>query len=413
MTHKLQRVTRTTCREQNGLQQYELFTTNGLPEAQKRACSFACHYAINQITRAKYGNMNSMLPYFRTSDWIRCTGIHIRLDMAIQPKSAFKLRVILFQSQFEFNDLAKTNKFFSSNWPFKPNEHVKHGGLKVNGGMFVAGQENEDGIFETAIHERYSNLFEYQRKSIDNLNFSDSVSRFKITNPHATPIFDRHLFYGNKGKTPKKLKYKRLLPSRTTWVYPPTVHDDVVDYHEDPIPDRKMYLMIIATPVFGGDIIYPGQEMVVDPVEETFDEPIQHRHERQGSIVADQFGEPVNVKLEQPEAGPSRIDKGKGPAHSTRSKTTNAPDPDADPDDEPDDPDGPPQPSGNPEIDEMVEALRINRETVRYEAKQRKANEPPSKEKVNEYGWAYNQTIMIRPTVELFFKNMRKGRFAK
>ena len=73
---------------------------------------------------------------------------------------------------------------------------------------------------------------------------------------------------------------------------------------------------------------------------------------------------------------------------------------------------GPGIPDPGPAIvNQMWEALRRNRQDAQEEAARKKAQQPPKypkpeKLETNEYGWAYDQTIMIRPIVEIFFKNM-------
>jgi hypothetical protein len=296
----------------------------------------------------------------------------------------------------------------SDNYTFDSNKICPQGGYAPNGRLFMVSEENQDGIMMSAISDHYSRLFEFQRRSYDTHTYQQAISKLKVTHPFVKTIYDRHLFYCNKKKGPRNFGFNTFLKKSTTWKYPPTVHDDMYDFNHEDQPDRKVLMIVIITPVFGGKIS-PGQDMHgVDDVEEAFEDgkKIQVKYVREGSIVADEFGDPPEKVKEEPDTDvlPS------GPSRSTRSKSKAVA---LDPDD--------PNPSDsnekeNEEVANMLEALTKNRHNAREEARLRKEAlkvepDPFGPPIVNQYGWALNQTIMIRPTIELFYKDLTTGRF--
>jgi hypothetical protein len=448
---KLNRVTQTTMNSDTSDFVWERFTTIGIPRDSLHYSAFVCHYHINRLPRARYGAPTSLLPYYRNSDWVRCTGIHIKLDIVLNPKSAFKLRVILFQSPYSMEHI--TDNDLEDNGADAPNDDCMTGCYTPNGTMFTELHRNpENGNPETAIAAPYKPLFKNQRKGMEHLDFNKVISKIKITHPFVKVLYDGHLSYFNKKLNSKNFTYNYFHRSNTTWKYEPTVHDDRVTYESDYIPDRKVFVMILATPVYGSveDTGQPmhGVEMdgpVNPPVTYQFNEDqrdtlVQHR---EGTIelgLDSKFGPAIKKEtLDAVDVG-----KGKGSVTTTGGVITRSKSKSQQPLDF-DDPDGgdggesgttdennqPDDIQFNLDQEEdavryMVRAMRINRSIARNEARDRReANPPPPprsktpkpdkphKERLetNQYGWAFDQTILIRPTIELWYKNMTGGRF--
>jgi len=92
----LNEVARTTQNKDNALFQFERFTTKGLPKPTHKYVAYTCRYLINKIERSKVRTAQELLPGTRNSDMIRCTGISINLEVLIEPKSTFHIRLLMF-----------------------------------------------------------------------------------------------------------------------------------------------------------------------------------------------------------------------------------------------------------------------------------------------------------------------------
>ena len=189
--------------------------------------------------------------------------------------------------------------------------------------------------------------------------------------------------------------------------------------------------MIVATPIFGG-VEDPGQDMFGADLEEELpgeEERVQHRPMRSGFVVSDAFGPAVMKPEAADEVDDAVMSEAEpavaGPSHVTRSaarastQQTN--------DDEDGGGDAGPPPINleeeNDEVRDHFRALVLYRQMSRQEAEERKRNMPPKPPKppktpkppkpakppvleTNEYGWVYNNTILIRPTFEVFWYNL-------
>ena len=207
--------------------------------------------------------------------------------------------------------------------------------------------------------------------------------------------------------------FNHLFPSSTTWKYPSPKYNGAFHQFQDSEqkPDRKMFFLIIATPLTG-PVHDPGQAQhgfVIDK-DGTHDlYPARAQFERAGSIVDKRFGPP------QPVAGPSKqpdvevIKEGQTqddpPYHVTRSKGKQ-PAQEKQSGDESDDDD----------VKNMkqafIKALEINQANVHSEcAKHNGGVEPPGV--VDEYGWSENQTIMIKPTFKVWWRGMAYCKYVR
>ncbi|KAF8486585.1 hypothetical protein F5888DRAFT_1640097 [Russula emetica] len=246
---------------------------------------------------------------------IRATGIRYHLDIAIQPKSGYKIRIIMFQSPFGFQELTTPQD-------------------KDDAGRII--QVGNGEVFES------------------------------------------------DGTNPKE-----------------------VENTDDNEPDRKVYFLIIATPIFGG-VEDTGQDMFgIFEGEDLIDE-IQHRPMRGGSVFSDRFSN-VPVKEEDTAMSDATPQPATGP--STRSKSAAA----AALPQVAELPKFPDLHDESPEVLNQLRAMELNRRMARAEAarvikdpKPVKEPKPPEVPKIetNSYGWAYNNGILIRPTFKVFWYNM-------
>lgn len=212
-----------------------------------------------------------------------------------------------------------------------------------------------------------------------------------------------------------------MIPLKTTWKYPPAIHDGIVERRFNPIPERKVFFMLIVTPIVGG-VDDPGQDMHGVELDrplasDNLFRPLQYRGYREGSVVSDSFDPPPEVPMDDNSQETVTRSKGKEKEavddairvkKERRARKTPAPD-------------GPSDAASRDELhedshgdfDTMVAALAQNRRNARAEARERReaaGNDPDGGHvAVNKYGWAKDQTIMIRPTFTLFYKNMARG----
>jgi len=84
------------------------------------------------------------------------------------------------------------------------------------------------------------------------------------------------------------------VPSKTTWKYPTVVHSGNYQGYtqDDQIPDRKVFFMVLATPIFG-PVTDPGGDMHRVEVDSPDDDPdtgVPTQFQREGSIFSEVFG---------------------------------------------------------------------------------------------------------------------------
>jgi hypothetical protein len=385
----LKNIVRTTCDEHDGKHLWERFTTKGVVRDSAPFSSFICHYYINQIPRTEAFTDDLLLSWARSTDMIRVTGIRLSLDVGVSPKSGWRVRLMLVQSPLDFYGL--TGEVDMENGSYDGDDDIPQGGYNLNGNWFTRINNTPNGV-EAAISPTYKELFKFQRKTYDHLSYADDLQKLKVTHPHAKVIYEKRLLYINKKKDNRRYQFNYLIPSRTTWKYPYTVHDGRVDGGQPPIPDRKVFCFIIATPIFGG-VEDPGQNMFDaggGPIERG---AAQHRRERAGSVVRGEFGQAA-VPGEGPPMEPVPMDQQVDPVPAEALP-------------------GDPPIVLNQRAEDLRQAMRANREDARREREaERQAHPPPVKPpkppklETNEYGWAYDQTIMIRPIFDIYWKNM-------
>jgi hypothetical protein len=262
--------------------------------------------------------------------------------------------MFVFQTPYTFEQLTGVPR--SDNAPWAPTDSNINGGFNLNGDWFTQLNNQEQGI-EAAIKPKYKNFFRLQRKVYDHLSFDTALQKINLQHPFVKVLYQKRLTYINRGTFQRKFRFNKLIPMSTTWKFPYMVHDGKIEEGCANFPDRKVYVMFIATPIFGG-IEDPGQNMHGLELAANIDEnEPQRRFERFGSHVDERFVDnpPEPEEMDVGSQGPTTRSKGKqreqdaGPAEVRKSK---------------------------------------------------------AKIETNEYGWAYNQTIMIRPTFEIWWKNM-------
>jgi hypothetical protein len=184
-------------------------------------------------------------------------------------------------------------------------------------------------------------------------------------------------------------------------------------------PDRRVFFIIIATPILGG-VDDTGQDMYDIPkLDEELPpkcERVQHEPMRGGSVVSDKFGDGIK---EDPDAEMEPPLVQRRMRHSMACADEDNPQPPAADEEEEETID---LLAEEEDVRTQVHALQLNRQLARAEAERRKkrkekertdakgATSKNLKLETNAFGWSYNSTIMIRPTVELFWYNMNRRR---
>jgi hypothetical protein len=292
---------------------------------------------------------------------------------------------------------------------------------------FHQGLDGNPDMWEVAMEEKFKDLFNSQSKDYGCLTYQQIMHQMKIKHPMTMTIMDRHCVYINRRSTPKTFRYNRLIPMFTTWKYPPAVHNGVIDSLKanDNFPDRRVFFMMIATP-FTSEV--RNDDTI--PYKTTFNLPFPGEkedrrftdHDRAGSVFSQAFGddmskeeeeEPTFVKESKP--GPSKKPmtraQSKGKAARIRGGS-GYPGDDHESQEEAEASVSHPILGIDPtkELrDAMIEALTFNRQSAREEREHLKAaakDEGSGKLEMTEFGWAVNQTMLIRPIIRLWWKSM-------
>ena len=365
-----------------------------------------------------------MLHFFRRTDFVRGTGIHINLKSTIMAKSAFCIRILMFQSPktiCEITENAPEDQ--TERWPHAPTAACRQGYHEPNGRLLTQVHITDDEAVECAMDRHYEDLFSFQQKTFDHLELDQTIQRMRITAPFVATLYDRKLVYVNKSRLPKQFNFNRLIPLSTTWKYEPVVHSGKIHNRELAEPDRKVFCMLIVTPMTGG-IVDTGQDMPGIDFEPELndggaDHLVHHQPIQEGSIVSDAFGPAVRrdvreIKMEHVEEEEQEPDPDAepvaGPSGRTRSQTRAS--------------SFGVDPQQQALVDAMINAMAENRRNAREEAKERRKTRKESvapkphrgrDDDLNEYGWSKKATIMIRPTFGLYFKDMgaRRTRYRR
>ena len=453
---------RTTRDRTSGTFKWEMFTTRGIDRPLHKYLSFACHYMINRLERSKPFTANQLMPHYRNSDWVRVKGISAKLDIVVQPLSGFKVRAIMFQSSHtmnEINDNAEDE--VPDNHAFDSSAECRYGGYDLNGRLLTQFVHRDDvPEFECGLHSFYADMFGFQKKTYDTIEYDKHIQSMRIRAPWVTTILDTRRTYINKTKKPKAFTFHRFLRMNTVWQYPPSVnHLDFIPRQET-MPDKKVYFMLIVTPIHGpvsdNGMTWPDLEMGDgfqggDPKD---NRAVLYHRERSVSQFSERLKTPA-VKMEDDdnleyadlppvpdppravtsEAGPSRITRS-----MRRARISEAPDPedpDADPIDdladmmtEPVDDPALRLSAANDTVRDFVHALKLNREFLKIEREENpKPPKPPKPAKTpkpsrrppkppplptDDFGWAIDRSIMIRPTFKFWYRDMfERKRFGR
>jgi hypothetical protein len=177
---------------------------------------------------------------------------------------------------------------------------VYHANCSAQGHFQPAGQimtqyqTNANGEYNSVgLKEEYTALFRHQQPNLDHVPFQTMIHNNHMNHPNTKVLLDRHVIFYNKKKKPKQFWYNKMFYTRTTWKYPEHHYNRFLHgnpQNEEEMPDRKVYFMIIATPLHGA-VWDSGQDMHgfhMDPIDDEL-EDFTRKHQ-EGSVVSDLFG---------------------------------------------------------------------------------------------------------------------------
>ncbi len=206
---------------------WEKFTTHGFPKECLEYIAFASHYQINELDHIPTNYTGVLQPFWRKADMVCACGIQMHLNVAIAPRSAFRVHVILFQMPFTWSQIS-SGPADGANRRFKPTDNCPQGEFHCNGGMLINIAVGANGV-QVALQPTYEQLFEWQRKTYDHIKYQQMMDCMRITKPMVKVIFEKHLLFTNqKAKLIKRMVWNHMYSTRTTWKYQPTYHDGAV-----------------------------------------------------------------------------------------------------------------------------------------------------------------------------------------
>ena len=250
---------------------------------------------LNQIDHLRHGSSDEPLEYFRRTDMVCGTGIHIKLEFTVQPKCGFKVWVLMFQSPFSMNQIQSATRNVEDNMSDDPTQKCKQGFFHPNRQLLTQLRETENSV-EAAMGPWYQQMFQWQNKTYDHLELDQALQRMKITAPYVATIYNRKLVYVNKRCLPRQFTFNCMIPLKTTWKYAPAVRGGIVERRFNPYSDRKVFVMLIVTLIVGG-VDDPGQDMHGVDLDRPLAcddllQPIQYRGNREGSVVSCEYDQP-------------------------------------------------------------------------------------------------------------------------
>ena len=382
----------------------------------KEQVIFASHYLVNVLPRADIAAEENALPYFRTTDFVRGTGMSLSLDIRMKPRSGFRFRIIIFQTPYGLAEIAEEHKdVIRNNGSFPGSTTNPQGGYSCNSGIVSQHAEANNGLL-CRLTSPYAELFKDQKATFDTVNVHDTFMSCKITKPYVSVLWDGKTKFVNRSGKPKTFKWNKFLPMNTTWRYPPAIHDGLIAESVTNKPDRKVFIMIFGVPFSGHfeDIDVPSRWK--HPAEWDVDEcPPMFKHGDMPSVVvdedtdkkgkkADRMEDDVDIEKERGKRKRGRMSLEPGPPEAGPSKrprssyvtATNA------------------AYLNNPDAaimhDALLTALRQDRADRFAEVERMKKDHsalPDSdyyKVETDSFGWALDQAILFRPTIRVWFK---------
>jgi hypothetical protein len=468
----LKRISRTTRHAEDASELWERFTTKGVPKEDHQYLSFGAHYMLNEIPKADPFTDKALYSYYRTTDMVRCTGIALNLNLFVNPCSGWKFRVMVVQSPIWINDMGVGD--VEDQRPKDPTLAMKHGYYALSGTPITHFKKEDIDI--TAVNpikigSFYGSLFGFQRQDFALKPVQDCIHNFRVNAHNVQVLRDFRFKVVNRKKKPRYLRWNRMCRMNTTWKYHSTRHNGINVEAEDVhnIPDRKLWMLVLATPMHGPDVRDPKQDQfgIQGPRNPDHDDNFPMIDElnsvpRRFPSVDPRFGDPpedaqdglqdADDEADPPDAAPPRA--GSQPRMTRAQSAAASTIPDTIEETEIA---GPARHSPIPEdaplgvdlLDDdedhrnaYLNAMRINREELRRERvaqqairereraaraaekdaqraeklaererKQREKAErpgdPDGKLDIDEFGWNKENTIMFRPTMHVFWREMR------
>lgn len=244
--------------------QWKRFTVKGIPEKCQKSTCFISHYMLNIIPRGSPCGRDMLVPFVHTTDMVHIQGIGYSLNFVLQPKSGFRIQLLMFQMPDDMQQLSEhagVNNQLEDNKPTVNSKFSKQGSYSPNGCLLTK-YEIKDGEYLSSVKEGYTRILGDQKRVYDNVQPAMIFNTVKINHPNVTILLDCHLTAINQRTKPKMFGINRIVPSKTTWKYPTVVSNGVYQgfKQDDQIPDHKVYFIVMATPIFG-PVVDPLQDM--------------------------------------------------------------------------------------------------------------------------------------------------------
>lgn len=403
-----------TLKDENRNPHYEFVTTRGLSKKSVVCASFVSYYMVSHIPRSVPEPGDRVRYWKRNSDMARLTGLQVKVEMIVKPKSGFRVRLLLIQTPFDMADMTSESD--------TENNQARIGTRNDPQGSFASSlqymssvleETDENGVtsLTASVSNRFSGLFDRQLKDQTDTSFHDELMTMRVTHPNTVVLSDSRMFVRNRKNVTRTFKWKKFRPLRTTVRYPPVYHADQSEQGEynrvtfEEYPDRKIYAFFIITPAKEQyEIPDTGYKNAVMP--EPADERGMARTVRFGSVDPEQI-HPLPDPLAGPAGGSGGdLDPveeaeeyaedggvGDGSGRQTRSQT------------------------GQIDYSRMgaavATALLVNREKAKKEREEEKRKQREEKEARADHlftnMWAEDQGMLFKPTFNLWFKDMPKS----
>ncbi|KAI9430301.1 hypothetical protein H4582DRAFT_2063942 [Lactarius indigo] len=390
-------------------------------------------YVALDLERASFDLQDRRRYWRRRSDMVRVMGIQIKTTFVVNPKSGFRVRMIVFQSPSELQGVLGT-----PNTSHAATDKLQMGYFSPNATVMSEVNANMDGTIQSAaLTDQFAPLFARQMQARDQ-TFHDEMMNMRMTAPNITILADKRRFISNRKRQSKTFKWNFFRRMYTTLKYPPvTFGEHMVKYpfpDSDRRSDRKIFVMYIITPAT--EQWRPPKVKLPSFIKNNPDDDLKRMEEeakddnrpivfmREGSHFSDKFAYP-DVDTEevpliaepepgeggegsQPQASGSKMKlRDRSPLHlrggddSSEDSTTD--------DDE----------VSHEHVqlrDAMISALRHNRKKVK-KVREKERNHaaqnagevgPEDLNKMTNY-WADKQAMMFQPEFNMWWKEMPKS----
>lgn len=229
-------------------------------------------YMVNYIPRCLDDPGHAALPHSRATDWIRSTGILVSGLVGVFPRSSFNLRILMFHTLSRLSDQVAGTPKPSDQVPqmvYLP--HTRH--------LFQYSLANG---FKSRVSPSYHHMFDDFMRSKSHRTHNEIIQNTKPNLPMGRIICDVNKTYSNHSyHNLWTARFNVFHKYRSTFAYDNWIlNEDIVDPNlQSPIPDRKVYVMFMVTPMVNA---------LFEPVEGMLWQPKFHQDPRDPNLEVDE-----------------------------------------------------------------------------------------------------------------------------